>query len=95
VTPSYTPLPLERKDCVLDWEDINKQARLALMDPDLDIRTAIKDLVPASIAQKVERSPAVDCYDPLTAPALGSSGKTVVDDSQPYPFYGRVAVSWR
>ncbi len=95
VTPSYAPLPLERKDCVLDWEVINKQARLALMDPDLDIRTAIKDLVPASIAKKVERSPAVDCYDPLTAPALGSSGKTVVDDSQPYPFYGRVAVSWR
>lgn len=94
VGSGYTAAPLHRKDCVLDWDEINKQAQLALMRPGLDIRTAIADLVPRSILAKVRRNPAVDCYDPLVAPPLGSGGKTVVDDSQPYPFYGRVRVSW-
>ena len=93
--PSYTAAPLQRKDCELDWDQLNMQAGLALMRPDLDIRKAIKDLVPKSIAPKIERNPVVDCYDPLEAPPVGTSGKAVVDDGQPFPFYGSVEVSWK
>ncbi|HEY7283326.1 MAG TPA: hypothetical protein VID47_17225 [Actinomycetota bacterium] len=91
----YTPAPITRKDCVLDWAQLNTQAALALMQPGLDVRAAIDKLVPASIVDKVNRSPIVDCYDPLVAPPPGTSGTTVVNDRQPYPFYGTVVVSWK
>jgi hypothetical protein len=94
-TADYTPLPIERHDCELDWEQLNVQAGLALQQPGIDVRKAIEKLVPKSIISKVERNPIIDCYDPLQAPPLGTSGKPVVDDDQPYPFYGRVAVSWK
>jgi hypothetical protein len=91
---SYAPAPLTRKDCTLDWDQLNEQAALALMQPGLDVRKAIDALVPASIVPIVNRNPVVDCYDPLQAPPLGTSGKVVVDDRQPFPFYGQVRVSW-
>jgi hypothetical protein len=43
----------------------------------------------------VNASPIVDCYDPLQAPPVGTSGRTVVNDQQPFPFYGTVAVAWK
>jgi hypothetical protein len=91
----YTPAPITRKDCTLDWNQLNTQAALALMQPGLDVRAAIDKLVPASIVPKVNKNPIVDCYDPLVAPAVGTSGKTVVNDQQPYPFYGTVVVAWK
>jgi len=91
---SYTPQPLQRKSCVLPWSVLSKQAADALGVPGLDIRAAIDTLVPKSFVPAVNRNPVVDCYDPLVAPPLGTSGVTV-SDSQPYPFYGTVSVSWK
>ena len=73
---SYTPAPLTRKDCTLDWSQLNQQAALALMQPGLDVRAAIDKLVPASIIPKVNASPIVDCYDPLQAPPLGPPARS-------------------
>jgi hypothetical protein len=95
VTSSYQPQDVVRKDCVLDWNILNRQASAALMLPGLDVRKSLADLVPGSIRDKVERDPIVDCYDPLSAPPLGTSGKITVSDDQPYPFYGQVSVSWK
>jgi hypothetical protein len=94
-TSAYTPMPLTRKDCTLDWNQLNQQAAAALGQPNLDVRAAIDKLVPASVVDKVNRNPVVDCYDPLQAPPLGTSGKTVVDNRQPFPFYGQVRVAWQ
>jgi hypothetical protein len=91
----YTPMPLERKDCELDWDILNQQAQAALMLPGLDVRKAIDALVPASIVDKVNQNPLVDCYDPLVAPALTSGQGIKVSDDQPFPFYGQVNVSWK
>jgi len=95
MTSAYTPAPLTRKDCTLDWDQLNQQASLALQQPGLDVRKAIDKLVPASIVDKVNRNPIVDCYDPLVAPPVGTSGKTVVNDQQAFPFYGTVTVAWK
>jgi hypothetical protein len=94
-TPAYTPMTLQRKDCELDWNALNVQADLALGRPGLDIRKAIEGIVPASIVPNIERNPVVDCYDPLQAPPVGTSGTTVVNDNQPFPFYGQVSVAWK
>jgi hypothetical protein len=91
----YSPAALTRKDCELNWNVLNRQAGAALMQPGLDVRKAIDQLVPKSIVAKVNRNPIVDCYDPLTAPPLGTSGGVTVSDDQPYPFYGQVKVSWK
>jgi hypothetical protein len=93
---SYAPQALTRKDCVLDWNILNKQAQAALMQPGLDVRKAIDALVPKSIVDKVNQNPVIDCYDPLTAPPLSSTGTGVTEsDNQPYPFYGQVEVAWK
>jgi hypothetical protein len=92
---SYTPAPLTPKQCTLDWKILNEQASEALGLPGLNVQKAIDAFVPKSIVPEINKNPVVDCYDPLQAPALGTSGKTVVDDSQPFPFYGQVRVAWR
>ncbi len=95
IGPDYEGMPLTVNGCELDWEILNQQAAAALGTPGLDVKAAIDALVPKEIVPEINKNPIVDCYDPLQAPALGTSGGVTVDDSQPFPFYGQVEVSWK
>jgi hypothetical protein len=51
--------------------------------------------VPASFIPAVERDPVVDCYDPLhVQPPQLAVRSIILDDTQPYAFYGEIMVSW-
>jgi hypothetical protein len=95
IKSTYSPQVPDRQDCVVPWSVLNAQAQAALGNASLDIRGAIVDQVPASIAPKVERNPIVDCYPSLTAPALatGSGHSITTNANQPFPFYGEIQVS--
>ena len=96
LTSSYAPAIPARKDCVDPWSQLTAQAEAATGNPDLDIEKLIEEQVPPQFFPAVRRDPVVDCYDPLTGPALpvAGSGKTVQTSSdQAYPFYGWIKVS--
>lgn len=97
IAQAYSPQPPNRRDCVNLWSDLNQQVQAALGNPDIDIRQLIEKQVPASFIPAVERDPVVDCYDPLQVGPPGDEAKRSVvrDDTQPFPFYGEVRVSWK
>jgi len=91
----YSPLVPERHDCTLDWDTLTKQAIDATGNPNLDVKKAIEDQVPASFIPKVEKDPIMDCYDLPEDPAPGGpDGQESFESAdQPFPFYGVVEVS--
>jgi hypothetical protein len=96
IGPDYTPMPLDRKDCLDPWAELNQQAQAAIGNPDLDILKAIQGQVPPQFANLVARDPTVDCYDPLAVPPPGggAKGNTIfTDPNQPFPFYGFIKVT--
>jgi len=96
ITPAYEPVDPRRKDCVDPWAQLTAQAADATGDESLDIKKLIEAKVPASFVQAIERDPVVDCFDPLTGPALpqlGSETRVSPDANQPFPFYGWVKVT--
>jgi len=92
---AYTPFALVRKDCTVAWSTLNAQIQAALNNPDIDILKSIQAKVPATFRAAVARDPAFDCYDPLVAPPPSSRQGTVTSETQPYPFYGTIEVSWK
>ena len=90
-----TPFALVRKDCPVSWSTLNAQVQAALGNPNIDILKSIQAKVPAKFRGAVARDPTFDCYDPLVAPPPSSSLGIVTSETQPFPFYGTVEVSWK
>ncbi len=91
----YTPLVPARHDCPISWDQLTQQAIDATGNPNLDVKKAIEDQVPASFIPKVEKDPIMDCYDlPDDPPAGGPDSQEAFSSAdQPFPFYGVVEVS--
>jgi hypothetical protein len=96
LTKDYAPADPARKDCVDPWDQLTAQAEAATGNANLDIKKLIEAQVPASFVAAVERDPVVDCYEPLTGPALmpvGAGSTVTTSTAQSFPFYGWVKVS--
>ena len=100
----YSPAPIYPRVASWTWQDINKAVNLESLKP-IDVKQKIYDGIPfCALAvhcyyEGIENNPLIDQYPPLYPP-----GDAIIDspigimtngaDNQPFPFYGRVKVSW-
>lgn len=96
LSSSYRPLDQTIRNCVLPWAYLNQVASNAVGSP-VDVRSLFESLLPPDLAARVVAlDPVVSCADPLTAPSVESTpvgARLRIDGTQPFPFYGVVAVT--
>ena len=102
--PSYVPQNPVQRMCTLPWDWLGQQAASASGLPSLNLQQTIQSDLPSSLASNsylqaaLAQNPVSSCYDPLSAPPpdpVGSSEQTLsTNQSQPFPFYGWITVSW-
>lgn len=106
MTAAYKPMPLTYQDDVWTWQQLSDSASTQL-GQSIDVRQAIIDAIKKQTGQDVsgapalqpQNSPHIDAYAALqTRPGADQDAPiaiTTAADDQPYPFYGRLRVSWK
>lgn len=92
LTNSYRALDAHERECVLPWSYISQQV---VDQPSIDVKALIQQNVPAAVRSRFDKDPGTSCADALAGPVIDTrpSGQHVrVDATQPFPFYGVIAV---
>ncbi len=93
----YQPADITLRHCELPWAYLNQIAGAAIGAPTLDLKQVILNSIGQQNASKLNQDPEIACGDALAGPPVSTtpSDRSVrVDDTQPFPFYGVVTVTW-
>jgi hypothetical protein len=94
----YTPAPIRPRVVEWTWQDINRAVNQESSKP-IDVKQKIYDMIYQLYNTAIERSPYIDQYPPLYPPGDATADSPIGittngADDQPFPFYGRIRVSW-
>jgi len=90
-----TIAPPPARVCVLPWDFLNAEAADEAGIPGLDLQAKLDPYVGAQFKGGLEPDPILNCYDPLTGPALEDEPTGTQIDVRPdqlLPFYGTITV---